>query len=60
MTKRELMTMKGREEGQYHAQPSTDESNLIESVGLQNLYQERLHPCSWGHARKKSLEEQSR
>lgn len=46
MTKRELMTMKGREEGQYHAQPSTDESNLIESVGLQNLYQERLHPCS--------------
>lgn len=54
------MTMKGREEGQYHAQPSTDESNLIESAGLQNLYQERLHPCSWGHARKKNLMVQSK
>lgn len=54
------MTMRGREEGQYHAQPSTDESNLIESAGLQNLYQGLLHPCSWGHVRKKSLEEQSK
>lgn len=54
------MTMKGREEGQYHAQPSTDESILIVSAGLQSLYQEQLHPCSWDHARKKNLKEQSK